>query len=114
MEGLTEGRMVHYVMPDGKHRPATVVQVWRVTQEGNIRIPPENGCSNLQVFTDGPNDVPWTDEEKKKFANSSLDENEVKHGLVWATSVLYSEEPKPHTWHWIERESSPSVGETQG
>jgi hypothetical protein len=28
MEGLTEGRVVHFVMPDGTHRPAIIVQVW--------------------------------------------------------------------------------------
>ena len=23
--------------------------------------------------------------------------------LLWATSIEYSEEPKPRTWHWIEK-----------
>ncbi len=45
MDGLTEGRIVHYVMPNGKHRPAVVVEVW----DGK-------GAVNLQVFTDSMND----------------------------------------------------------
>ena len=42
MDGLTEGRIVHYVMPNGVHRPAVVVHVWDR----------EKGTANLTVFTD--------------------------------------------------------------
>lgn len=76
MEGLTPGRIVHFVMPDGEHRPAIVVRVWwhRV------------GMVNLQVFTDGLNDG-----------------GQHATGLYWATSILLDEENKiPNTWHWIE------------
>lgn len=56
MEGLTEGRMVHFVLPDGnntgEHRPAIVVKVCR----NGFDNPAENGHSNLQVFTDSLND----------------------------------------------------------
>lgn len=82
MDGLTEGRIVHYVMPDGnsigQHRPAIVVNAWG----GN----PTDGRVNLQVFTD--------------FGNDGKD---FESGRYWATSAPYSEEPKPGTWHWIER-----------
>jgi hypothetical protein len=78
LAGLTEGRMVHYVMPDGrsvgKHRPAIIVQVW---DHGT-------GVANLQVFTDGSND------------GSDV-------GTRWVTSVMYSEDKTPGTWHWIEK-----------
>lgn len=77
MEGLTPGRIVHFVAPNGKHRPAIVVHVWSVDKPGYVQ---------LQVFTDGSNDGEWG-----------------KPGVVWETSVDYSEEPKPRTWHWIER-----------
>jgi hypothetical protein len=85
MEGLIEGRIVHYVPgpndgfsnPDA-HRPAIVVHVWDRTS----KIP----CVQLQVFTDGSNDGPGK-----------------ATGLYWATSVAYSEKPEPRTWHWIER-----------
>lgn len=80
MDGLTEGRIVHYVLPDGRskgeHRPAIVVKVWNK----------EIGYVNLQVFTDFSNDgVPY------------------ESGQYWATSVNYSEDPQPRTWHWIEK-----------
>lgn len=78
--GLTEGRMVHYVLPDGirkgEHRPAVIVKVWDYG----------HGTSNLQVFTDGRNDG----------------DNDL-NGVEWKTSIMYSEEPKPGTWHFIER-----------
>lgn len=78
MEGLTEGRMVHYVLPEGKsqaeHRPAIVVKVWSK----------ETGTANLTVFPD------WQNDGKTE-------------GIFWATSVPYSEEPLGGTWHWIEK-----------
>lgn len=75
MEGLTEGRIVHYVLSNGERRPAIVVKVWS----------PSMGTANLCVFMDGHNDS--------------------KDGAMtrWVTSAMYSEDPKPDTWHWIER-----------
>lgn len=86
MESLTEGRIVHFVLPDGRHagehRPAIVVKVWR---QGD-GTPPANGYSNLVVFMDGTND------------GASLG------GCInWQTSIEYSAESKPRTWHWIEK-----------
>jgi hypothetical protein len=73
------GRIVHYVLPDGRskgeHRPAIIVKVW------------EDNSVQLTVFTDWSNDY-------------------VHHqGLAWATSVLYadSSENKPGTYHWPEK-----------
>lgn len=78
--GLTEGRIVHYVLEDGSHagdhRPAIVVRVWDH----------EKGTINLQVFTDGSNDG-----------------EQYKSGIAWKTSRLYSEGKEPGTWHWIEK-----------
>jgi hypothetical protein len=97
MEGLTEGRIVHYVMPDGQeHRPAIVVKVWR-KEDGT---PPDNGISNLQVFTDGTNDY---QHNKGHDGFEYMSKDEIKTGIVWKTSVEFSAEPKPHTWHWIEK-----------
>jgi hypothetical protein len=80
MEGLTEGRIVHYVLADGpnagQHRAAMVVRIWDQRQ----------GYVNLQVFSDGSNDG-------GQYANAP----------VWVTSVQYSEEAKPRTWHWIKK-----------
>lgn len=82
MEGLTEGRIVHYVMPSGEHRPAIVVHNW-----GEVYSDP--GTVNLTVFTD------WTND---RHAMGVYDK-----GLYWATSVKYSEDKTEGTWHWIER-----------
>jgi len=82
MEGLVEGRMVHFVMPDGEHRAAVVVRVWRP------QIPERPGYCNLSVFTDCGNDGPG---------------NET--GFRRETSIIYSEAKEPNTWHWIEREA---------
>jgi len=80
MEGLVEGRIVHYVMPDGRHpgehRPAIIVKVWGQ----------DNGCSNLLVFTDFTNDY-----------------EKATDPVVWKTSIVYDADAKPATWHWIER-----------
>lgn len=92
MDGLTEGRIVHFVMPDGKHAPAMIVKVWQ-----------DNGLSNLQVITDGTNAFPYTPEETELFKMAGMDLESVKHGHVWVTSRSYSEEPKLGTWHWIEK-----------
>lgn len=81
MEGLTEGRMVHFVMPNGDHRPAVIVNAWK-----GVSVYQQQGKVNLQVFTD--------------FSN---DGKEYESGRYWATSIPYSEEPKPNTWHWIEK-----------
>lgn len=86
MQGLTEGRIVHFVMPDGKHRPAIIVQVWN----------PE-GTVNLQVFTDGLNDERTVSGEESTAFNDS-----VKTGILWRTSIVYSEDKEPDTWHWVE------------
>ncbi len=90
--GLTEGRLVHYVLADGNHRPAVVVKDWKQP----------NGCCNLQVLLDGTNDL-------SEPANCMPQEAE--RGIAWRTSVLYhgaSDSPgappcPPNTWHWPEK-----------
>ena len=78
MNGLIEGRIVHYVLPDGKHRPALVVNVWNK----------DKGECNLQVFLDDPNDRI----RKEEF-----------YSPVWMGTIAYDELMSPNTWHWIER-----------
>lgn len=86
MDGLTEGRIVHFVMPNGEHRPAIVVKVWNKT----------SGTSNLTVFSDWMNDG--------NMPNMPHSANDVARGIFWATSVMPDEETKaPNTWHWIEK-----------
>lgn len=74
MPGLTEGRIVHFVLPNGKHRPAIIVHVWNNDRPYSCQ---------LQVFTDAANDG---------LAN-----------VEWRTSVAFDEDgEKAGTWHWIE------------
>ncbi len=86
MEGLIEGRIVHFVLPAGphagEHRPAIVVKIWDKWNE-------KSGVVNLQVFYDGTNDHPHA-------------QSDGPH-IYWETSVGYSSEPEARTWHWIER-----------
>jgi hypothetical protein len=98
MEGLTEGRIVHFVMPNGQHRPAIVVRVWRVTQAEGSALPPENGCSQLQVFTDGSNDV---DQSMGDGIQTVMEG--ARLGIMWRTSILYNADFLVGTWHWIEK-----------
>lgn len=86
MDGLTEGRIVHFVMPNGEHRPAIVVKVWN-----------QDGTANLTVFPDWTNDT-------HNLPNQFYPVEEIRRGLFWATSVRFDEaEKKPGTWHWIEK-----------
>lgn len=88
MDGLTEGRIVHFVMPNGEHRPAIIVRVW------DKREP--DGSINLQVFTDGRNDAQY-------FSNQDQID-EVAGGTFWKASIQFDEDTKPiGTWHWIEK-----------
>lgn len=84
MQGVTEGRIVHYVLSKdrgdvaesshGQHRPAIIVRTF-----DGLR---EQGTVNLQVFCDGGNDG---------------------SAMLWKTSVLHDPDGAPGTWHWIER-----------
>jgi hypothetical protein len=81
--GLTEGRIVHYVMQadpmkhtvlEGQHRPAVVVNSFPQLER-------EDGYANLLVFLDGENDG-------------------VPGGVLWVTSKVHSDNQEPGTWHW--------------
>lgn len=93
--GLTEGRIVHYVLESGRnkgeHRPAIVVRDWKQS----------NGLVQLQVFTDGMNDG-----FKESHLVSIGEEGAsvvASQNIMWRTSVHYSEDKEPGTWHWIEK-----------
>ncbi len=94
IEGLTEGRIVHYVLEGkGDHRPAIVVRDWKQ----------ENGLVNLQVFTDGWNDGFKVTHlvqvgEQQVEGVLAIDQN-----VIWRTSIHYDEYKEPGTWHWPER-----------
>ena len=76
----TIGRIVHYRISERAVRPALIVEVFSEI----------NGCSNLQVFVDGANDLgPFT-------------MGECERGLAWRTSVVQGDGIKQ--WQWPQRE----------
>lgn len=86
---LTEGMIVHYVMPNGRypgeHRPAMVVRIW-----------PGAHSVQLNVFVDFENDG---------YSTSP----------IWATSVVEdSSGQKPGTWHWPELPAIPDMAHAEG
>jgi hypothetical protein len=86
---VTVGRIVHFVMPDGKtHRPAIVTHDW-------------GGCVQLQVFLDGTNEECY----RKEYGEFCPSKAEQERGIAWRTSVHQDETEKgDRTWHWPERE----------
>lgn len=79
MEGLIEGRIVHYVAYNNRHLAALVIGV------NETNIAGENPA-DLAVFTN--------------MKNVNGDKN---FGLQFHQGVQFSEDKKPGTWHWIER-----------
>lgn len=98
VEGLIEGRQVHYVMRgdepgvlghvEGEHRAATVVRCWGDT--------PHEGYVNLLVHVDGYNDLTHGGDNLGRADLGFVPQ-------VWATSVFHSEDKEVGTWHWMER-----------
>ena len=76
MNGLTEGRIVHYVAYNNRNLAAIVIGI------GDF----EKGVIDLSVFTNMENAA-----GKKNF------------GVQFHQDVEYSENPKPGTWHWAAR-----------
>jgi len=94
MQKPTIGRIVHYVLANGEHRPAIIVRVWP-GEYGNDEV--KDGI-NVQVFLDGGNDT----DAALGMGYTTMDERE--RGTAWRTSVRYSGESVPGSWHWPERE----------
>jgi|SRR5215213_3998078 len=96
MDGLTEGRIVHYVLAGkepflqndtrGQHRPALVVNAQAEWAKRKM-------C-NLIVFLDGYEDL----------VIGGLDDGTPQNGMpsmvIWVPRVQYSSVAEPGTWHW--------------
>ena len=95
-KGLTEGRIVHFVLDSGRskgqHRPAIVVRDWKQ----------ENGLVQLQVFTDGMNDD-FPAIVSGMQSNGEAVSLHMTANTIWRTSVHYSDDKEPGTWHWPEQ-----------
>lgn len=82
MDGLVAGRIVYFVHSEDSAKAAAAdagnrVRAGDVEPAMVVRVWDQStGGVNLKVHRDGPVDQ-------------------------WVTSVPYSEEPKPRTWHWM-------------
>ena len=79
MEGLIEGRIIHYVAFNNRHLAGIVIGV-------NPMADPQIGNIDIGLFT------------------NMVNVNGVKNfGLQFHQEVLHSDDKTPGTWHWIER-----------
>lgn len=87
--GLGIGRIVHFVPgnPPQRADDPTVPQMAPAQAAMIVRVWNDQGMVNLSVFPDGSNDS-----QPLRLVNEKMN--------YWATSVEYSAEPKPHSWHW--------------
>ena len=95
----TIGRTVHYVLADGQHRAATVVNAW-----------PGQTVANLTVHLDGSNDLNRAEPGQPAsgkchpYLMPPGTENHIP-GVLTVASAEHDEDTKaPGTWHWPERE----------
>ena len=88
------GRIVHFVLPNGEHRPAIVVRVW---PDEFLHNQQDTTGLNLQVFLDGTND---NEAYAGLFLPAKID---TLHGTMWYTSAQYDPSGiQTGTWHWPE------------
>lgn len=104
------GRIVHYVLANGEHRAATVVNCWPSPD------PVQASIANLTVHLDGSNDL-----QTARPVDASLggpvfvgfckpelapqNAGAVYPGSLCVGSAAQDEDTKaPGTWHWPERE----------
>jgi hypothetical protein len=112
MQKISIGRIVHFVLPNGEHRPAIVVRVWPEEFPNNSH---DHTGLNLQVFLDGAND-------NEAYRGMELPAKiDLLHGTMWYTNAQYAPPPPEGerisdpglpegvaiapfgTWHWPER-----------
>lgn len=85
MDGLTPGRMVHYVTPDADRY---------LYGKTSGTLPAGIHCA--AIVTDG-----IREEDGNPVVNLTVFQGVA--GLAYWIDVPYSETAEPHTWHWIER-----------
>jgi len=99
----TIGRIVHYILKTGEHRPAIIVRVWP-GEYGNDEV--KDGI-NVQILLDGGNDKaalrPPAGQEIRGVMGR-VTEQECATGSAWRTSVRYDGTGlMSGSWHWPER-----------
>jgi hypothetical protein len=105
------GRIVHYVLLNGQHRAATVVNAWPDSAQ--------NSLCNLTVHLDGMNDLQPESSEGGALSMSMaavrpgycvnelvpMGAHAALPGVLSVGSASQDEDTKlPGTWHWPERE----------
>jgi hypothetical protein len=85
MEGLIEGRIVHYVAYNNRHLAAIVIGVTPNKTEGEWEELPKDKI-DIALFSN--------------MANVNGNKN---YGLQFHSDIPFDDEKKPGTWHWIER-----------
>jgi hypothetical protein len=116
MEGLVEGRIVHFVLDNHVFKTNPDEAGNQQSIEGLICRPAiivnalggksEDGMVNLQIFLDGTNDSRFVAEKINNINTNIFFDLSPNSNLVlnaWATSVKYSETKETGTWHWPER-----------
>lgn len=100
MQKPSIGRIVHYILANGQHRAATVVNAF-----GGDRC-------NLTVHLDGMNDLEGGGGASTASVTGIRPQGayDLNNGSLAAGSVAQDEdEKKPGTWHWPEREDGTTV-----
>lgn len=104
LDDIQISRVVHFVIPSGKCRPAIVVEDWPGSGKP--------GYVNLVVFPDGSNDGKYgADDHTHQYAeqvliggkslNNSTDRANLPLLVGWETSVLPNHAVRAiRTWHW--------------
>lgn len=97
----TIGRIVHFVLANGQHRAATVVNAWDTLGD--------QGRANLTVHLDQSNDVQTSQagdgQYVAKFDLIPEGAGCRANGTLAVGSAEQDEDTKaPGTWHWPERE----------
>lgn len=109
LDEVSVGRILHFVIPSGKCRPAITVEDW----QGNG----QPGLCNLVVFPDGSNDGKYgvDDHTHQTTGSKSIDPRIFGDGVIaertgsanlpllvgWETSVHPNHAVKAiRTWHW--------------
>jgi len=96
MEGLIEGRIVHYVVGE-----SDVEQIKHIKGEAHARGDKSVSCNTPTAGEHLPMMITrvWNKEtgyvNGKVFLDGNFD--------YWATSRNFSAEPQSATWHWIEK-----------
>lgn len=101
LDGLAIGRIVHFVLPTGEHRPAIIVRTWPDDWSR------QHGTANLLVWLDGLNDLGSVANQGDWVLGGQL---LATAPMLWVSSTHYdATAQESRTWHWPER-----VGEHQG